>query len=239
MLRGGLGSLTSELAERAAASCGVEVERLDVEPDGVAVRTRGRKLLRARAAVLATRAGEAAELWPAAPDHVRRFLTTQPYTQGFGVFLRTTERVERLDPRRRGVLMDILPSSAGHGALLAAVYFNDLAPRGGLVGLAATPAASRSDAGDEELAERLESEFRELHPELSPDVTARLPLRWPVFVPWYQVGRARELASFRSGLAPGPVQLAGDYLYGPLMEGAVRAGEAAADRAARYLEPGD
>ena len=235
LLRGGLGALTGELARRAAASCCVEVERVDVEPGGVVVTTRGGERMRARAAVLATRAGEAAEIWPAAPDQVRGFLSTQRYTQGFGVFLRTAERFERVDPRGRGVLMDILPSGTGAGALLAAVYFNDLAPSGGLVGLAATPAASRSDASDEELADRLESEFRRLHPDLAPDVTARLPLRWPVFVPWYPVGRARELADFRSGLAPGPIQLAGDYLYGPLMEGAVSAGEAAADRAARYL----
>jgi protoporphyrinogen/coproporphyrinogen III oxidase len=239
LLRGGMGSLTHELAGRLSASCGIEVERLQVEPGGVVATTHGGDSLRARAAVLATRAGEAAEIWPAAPDPVRRFLTTQPYTQGFGVFLRTPERLERLDPRGRGVLMDILPSSGGHGALLAAVYFNDLAPSGGLVGLAATPAASRSATGDDELAARLESEFLRLHPEPAPDVTARLPLRWPVFVPWYPVGRARELASLRSRLVPGPVQLAGDYLYGPLMEGAVNAGEAAADRAARYLRLGD
>jgi predicted NAD/FAD-dependent oxidoreductase len=61
-------------------------------------------------------------------------------------------------------------------------------------------------------------------------VRARRTLRWPVFVPAYPAGRARELAAFRSKLAPGPIQLAGDYLYGPLMEAAVRAGEDAAER---------
>jgi oxygen-dependent protoporphyrinogen oxidase len=230
-----MGSLPRELASRLSVSCGIEVEKVHIEAGGVVVTTHGGDFLHARAAVLATRAGEAAEIWPAAPDPVRRFLTTQPYTQGFGAFLRTSERVERLDRRGRSVLMDILPSSGGHGALLAAVYFNELAPSGGLVGLAATPEASRSGAAAEELAAGLESEFREMHAESPPEVTARLSLRWPIFVPWYPVGRARQLASLRSGLAPGPIQLAGDYLYGPLMEGAVRAGEAAAGRANLYL----
>jgi oxygen-dependent protoporphyrinogen oxidase len=235
ILRGGLGALTRSLGQRVGVRCGVAVERLDVDADHVVATTSAGKFLRAQAAILATRAGEAAEIWPAAPDDVRGFLTTQVYTRGFGVFLRTAERVERVDPRGRGLLMDILPSSAGEGELLAAVYFNDVAPGGGLLGLSATPAAVRSGSGDDELAARVEAEFRRLHPEFELDVTARLPLRWPVFVPWYPVGRARELAAFRAGLGPGRVQLAGDYLYGPLMEGAVRAGEAAAERVSSHL----
>jgi protoporphyrinogen/coproporphyrinogen III oxidase len=235
MLRGGLGALTRELGERVQARCGIDVERLDVDASGVVATTRAGDSLRARGAVLATRAGEAADLWPKAPDRARHFLTTQAYTQGFGVFLRTAQPVERVNPRGRGVLIDILPSTAGRRALLAAVYLNDLAPSGGLIGLSATPAASKSTTDDDKLAARLEADFRQVHPELALDIAARRPMRWPIFVPWYPMGRAKELAGFRTTLAPGPVQLAGDYLYGPLMEGAVRSGEAAADRMSKHL----
>jgi len=133
--------------------------------------------------------------------------------------------------------MDIVPRGEGTDALLALVYLSETAPEGGLVGLSASPHAA-ANPDDAALAEQLESEFAELHPELRPQVIARRILRWPVFVPTYPAGRARELAAFRARLAPGPVQLAGDYLYGPMMEAAARAGQDAAARASEYLGPG-
>jgi oxygen-dependent protoporphyrinogen oxidase len=125
--------------------------------------------------------------------------------------------------------MDIVPRGEGAGALNAVIYMNGSAPDGGLVGLAASPQAA-ADPDDSALASKLEAELGEILPELQPAVTARRILRWPIFVPTYPVGRARDLADFRARLAPGPVQLAGDYLYGPMMEAAVRAGQEAAAR---------
>jgi predicted NAD/FAD-dependent oxidoreductase len=100
-------------------------------------------------------------------------------------------------------------------------------------------AARAAKADDGQLAMQLEAELAGLHPEVRSQVSARRILRWGVFVPSYPAGRARELGAFRAQLAPGPVQLAGDYLYGPLMEAAVRAGEEAADRTARLLSSVD
>jgi protoporphyrinogen/coproporphyrinogen III oxidase len=235
IMRGGLGTLTGELGRRLGTRCGVEARRLRADGHGVVLESSDGEALRARAAVLATRAWEALDLWPEAPEQTRRFLSTQAYSRGFGVFLRTKEPVRRVDPHGRDLYMDIVPSGAGTEALLAAVYINDMASNGGLLGLAAFPSVAAESSDDTRLAERLESEFTELHPELSPEVTARRQMRWSVFVPAYPPGRARELAAFRARLAPGPVQLAGDYLYGPMMEAAVRAGEDAAARASEHL----
>lgn len=131
--------------------------------------------------------------------------------------------------------MEILPRGERTSALLSVVYLNEAAPDGGLVLLDAFPRAAEANADDAELSAQLESEFAGLHPEMRTEITARRILRWPVFVPAYPPGRARELATFRAGLAPGPIQLAGDYLYGPLMEAAVRAGQDAAKRVARHF----
>jgi protoporphyrinogen/coproporphyrinogen III oxidase len=234
ILQGGVGSLTRELARRLDTRCGVAVQRVRIEGKGVVAETSDKGTFRARAAILATPASQALELWPEAPEQTRRFLSGQAYSQGFGAFLRTSAPVRRVDPRGRDLYMDIVPRGEGTGALLAVVYLNELAPEGGLLGLGAFPDVAAASSDDTELAARLESELNGLHPELRPRVRARRILRWPAFVPSYPAGRARELAAFRAGLESGPVQLAGDYLYGPTMEGAVHAGQ---DAAARASEP--
>jgi len=235
IMRGGLGSLTGELGRRVGVRCGVAIESVRVESREVVAETSNGETLRARAAILATRASEALELWPEAPEEASRFLSSQVYSQGLGVFLRTSAPAQRADPRGRDLFMDIVPRGERTGALQAVVYLNELAPEGGLLGVSASPEAAAASADDSELAAQLESELAALHPELQPRVTARRTLRWPVFVPSYPVGRARELAAFRARLARGPVQLAGDYLYGPMMEAAVRAGQDSAARASGYL----
>jgi protoporphyrinogen/coproporphyrinogen III oxidase len=235
VVEGGLGSLTGELARRLQVRCGVSVERVEVEGPGVVAETSDGEIVRGNAVILATRASEALALWLQATAETRRFLADQSYSQGLGVFLRTREPVRRTDARGRELYMEILPRGEGTNALLSVVYLNDLAPDGGLILLDAFARAAAANGDDAELAEQLESEHVGLHPEMRLEVTARRILRWPVFVPAYPPGRARELAKFRTGLAPGQIQLAGDYLYGPLMEGAVRAGQDAAERVARHL----
>jgi oxygen-dependent protoporphyrinogen oxidase len=238
ILEGGIGSLTGELGRRLGAQCGVAVDRVRVEGGGVVAETSDGKSLRARAAILATRASEAVQLWPDAPEQTHRFLSQQGYSHGFGVFLRTSAPIRRADPRGRSLYMDIVPHGEGTDALLAVLYMNESAPNGGLIGLAAFPRVAETTPGDSGLAAQLEAELAELHPDLRPAVTARRTMRWRVFVPRYPAGRARELAAFRARLSPGPVQLAGDYLYGPQMEAAVRSGQDAAARAAEYLRSG-
>jgi protoporphyrinogen/coproporphyrinogen III oxidase len=235
IMRGGLGCLAAELTRQLQVRCGVVVERVRIEGPGVVAETSDGPTFRARAVVLAAHASETLELWPQAPEETRRFLAGQAYSQGFGVFLRARERVRRTDPHGRDLYMEIMPRGEGTEALLSVIYLNDAAPDGGLLLLDAFPRSATASADDNELAGQLESEFAALHPQLHTHVTARRTLRWRLFVPSYPAGRARELAAFRARLAPGPVQLAGDYLYGPLMEAAVRAGQEAGARASHHL----
>ena len=235
-LDGGLGAFITELARGLDLRCGRAVEHVRTEDDEVLVGISGGESLRARAAILATRAPEAAEIWPEAAEDVRRFLRAQSYSRGFGVLLRTSAPVRRFDDRGRELLFDIWPGGGDDRALLAATYMNAKAPDGGLLALSASPRASSADSDDAALAARLEAELGELLPELEPTVTARRILRWPTFVPTYPVGRARALAEFRARLGPARVQLAGDYLVGPLMEAAVASGQEAAARTAQYLD---
>jgi len=95
VLEGGLGSLTGELGRRLGTRCGAAVNRLRVEGREVVAELGDGETLRARAAILATRASEALDLWPDAPGQTRRFLADQSYSQGFGVFLRTGAPVRR------------------------------------------------------------------------------------------------------------------------------------------------
>jgi phytoene dehydrogenase-like protein len=114
IMHGGLGSLTGELARRVEVRCGLAVERVRVEGQGVAAVTSDGETLRARAAVLATGASEALELWPQAPEETRRFLMGQSYSQGLGVFLRTREPVRRTDPRGPRPVHGDLAARRGH-----------------------------------------------------------------------------------------------------------------------------
>jgi protoporphyrinogen/coproporphyrinogen III oxidase len=238
ILEGGIGALTGELGRRLGVRCGVEVERVRLEGREVVAETRDGAALRSRAVILATRAFEAVELWPEAPEDARRFLSQQAYSQGFGVLLRTRAPVMRRGPSGREAYMDVVPQGERTGALLSVLYMDYLARDGGLLGLAASPEALADGADGGELAAQLETELAEVHPTLQPEITARRAMSWRVFVPAYPAGRARELAAFRAGFGPGPVQLAGDYLRGPMMESAVRTGEDAAARVAAYLQSG-
>ena len=234
-LDGGLGALPRALAERLDVRCGVAVERARATGDAVEVETSSGERLVARAAIVATRAHEALAIWPDATQNAREFLSEQSYSRGLGVFLRTSTPIQPTDRRGRPLYMRTLPRGEGGDALLAVVYLNDAAPDGGLILLDAYAEAVDAADDDEELAARLEAELAAVHPEAAELVTARRVVRWDPFVPLFPAGRSRELAKFRSTLQAGPVQLAGDYLHGPLMEGAVRAGEEAADRALAHL----
>ena len=235
LLKDGLGSLTGELGRRLGARSRTLVTSVRNEQRSVLAEIAGGESILARAAILATRAPEALQLWPGAPQQVRAYLGTQAYSEGFGVFLRTEAAVRRFDERGRELFLDIVPRGEGTDALRAVAYLNSLAPSGGLVGLMASPLATASNPDDRDLAARLEAEFAPLYPGLDLEVDARRILRWSPYMPAFPAGRARELAAFRASLAPGPVQLAGDYLYGPMMEGAVHAGQEAAARVIDYL----
>ena len=241
---GGLGRLPAALAARLGVRCNVTVESVvRDEPDTVLVHAReadGSELrLRARAAVLATTPAAALETWQDAPARERELLRGAAYTRYFLVYMRTRDRAVPQAAGGGDLYMQVLPRHS-YGGALSHVYYGgaSAAPGGGLVMAAAHSDSAAAEPGDELLAERLRDEAERVHPGLRAQTTATRAIRWREKVPLFPPGRARELAAFRAGLAPGPVQLAGDYLYGPLMEAAALSGEAAAARVAGHLDGG-
>ena len=63
--------------------------------------------------------------------------------------------------------------------------------------------------------------------------TTRMSEGYTVFYPGY----VQYLAKFNAVPLPATLALAGDYLCSPTVEGAVRSGEAAADRLLQTAEP--
>jgi oxygen-dependent protoporphyrinogen oxidase len=237
--RAGMGSIPAALAARLDVRCGQRVTRVETGDGGVSVAATGpdgaELEYRATGAVVATPADVTLDLWPGAPAAARAFLASTEYSDGFVHFVRTREPFQKADPRGNDLYMEVIPPEPGR-ALHAVVFANFLAhDGGGLVALSASPDARAR--GDEELAAALEAELVELHPELSGAITGRRPVRAERVVPRFPSGRARELAEFRSSLEPGPVQLAGDYLYGACMESAAQAGMDAAGRLPRGQSP--
>jgi protoporphyrinogen oxidase len=236
-MRGGMGALAHALASGLDVRYGQRVTRLEAEgptgPVSITASGGGEVTYRAQGAVITTPSDAALDLWPGAPGGSRRLLESTAYSDSFLVFLRTKERFQRVDRRGKELYMEVIPGGATLQALL---FLNSVAPDGGLVAATATPAARRSP-DHEALAARLESEAVELYPELRDQVVARRAVRIPKVVPLFPAGRARELQAFRSRLAAGPVQLAGDYLYGPCMESAAQAGRAAAERLHAHIRP--
>lgn len=225
-LDGGLGQLGRALARELPLRTATAVEEVSRDGPGVRVRARGpggEELHTARAAVIATTASAALHAWPGAPAAERELLSSTSYTQHFHLYVRTRGLLRPAGPGGRPVLMEVVPGGEG-AETLSHVSF----PGGDLAFVAARPAAVAAEDDDERLGALLEDEAARLHPELRDGVIARRAVRWREKVPRFPPGRARELAAFRARLRPGPVQLAGDYLCGPLMEGAAQSGVAAA-----------
>ena len=235
--RPGMGAVPAALAEPLDVRCGRRVARVEAG-ERVTVTTGDGGEYAAAGVVLATPADVTTEIWPGAPEATRRFLASTTYSDGFLLFVRTGERFARTDPRGDELYMEVIPPATEdpERTLHAVVFANFAAPDGGLLVLSAAPDA-RAALPDGELAARLESELLELHPELDGAIVARRPYRAERIVPHFRAGRARELADFRARLEPGPVQLAGDYLYGACMESAAQAGRDAAGRLPRGHSP--
>lgn len=233
-LAGGLGSLGPALARDLPVRYGCEVERVERSGGGVRVHAAG-AAFEADAVVLATTASAALRIWPGASGPARELLARTRYSRHFHAYFRTAGHHTRTAPDGRPVYMEILPAAEG-GQPISHISFaaSDPAAPAGLVFVAAQPHAVARMADDGELAHALEAELAHLHPELAAEVTARATVRWDEKVPLFPRGRARELARLREGV-DGPVQLAGDYLYGPLMEAAALSGVAAARRVSAAL----
>lgn len=238
-LAGGMGMLSAKLAERVEVATGVRVEALRAEGDGVSLTARradGSELaLRAKGAIIATPATETVRLWAEAPPVVGEFLGMVRYSRADRVYLRTSERYL---PSGRDLHMELIPQAERDGHSLALIEFmHQRADSGGLIYAEAAPSSGADRLSDEALADALQDEVERLHPDLREQITHRQVVRTDPMVPIFPVGHSRRLAAFREREA-GPIELAGDYMSAPWIEGAIVSGETAAARLDSFIGSG-
>lgn len=230
-VRGGIGQLVDRLAAGLDVRTGCEVDRVVDSGHGVVVHAGGEEH-HARAAVLACPAGEAAQLWPGAPDAVRAHLAAMTYSRIDYVYLRT-RRPWRPQVRGGVVAMEVLTTPETAGRTLGGIYLADRwAQDGGLLLVTANAGAGAAALSDDELADRLQADVQELHPELAGQITDRVVVRHDPYTPTFAPGAVRRLVAARRELPAGRIDLAGDHMTAPWMEGAVRSGQLAAERLA-------
>jgi oxygen-dependent protoporphyrinogen oxidase len=105
--------------------------------------------------------------------------------------------------------------------------------RGAMIAFS-TPESAESLVGLEsrEILDRMLPEVAAAFPGIEKRVTRARVYRWPEAAPLMYPGYLAHLGGFRKNAVEGdaPFVLAGDYLYGPTVEGAVLSGFAAAER---------
>lgn len=237
-VRGGVGRLVDAIAAGLDIRHGTEVERVEQAGGGVHVHVAGaERPLRARAAVLACPADVAARIWPDAPPVVAAHLRSVEYSRIDYVYLRTREPIE-LRHRGRVVGMEVVPEPEVGARTMGGIYVaNGWADEGGLLLVTAAPSAGAADLDDGELADRVQADVEKLHPEVVGQVTDRTVMRHHPYTPTFGPGSVRRLAAARRALPGGLVDLAGDHMTAPWVEGAVRSGQLAAGRVAGVLAP--
>ena len=233
-LRDGLGSVTAALAGRFDVRCGVRVEQVGTGTGHVSVTGRAangdRVELRARACIVAVPGTQPLALLESPTAAQTDLLGSVTYSSYDLAYVRTRERFDPRDPRGREVYLDFVPPGEhGQSDVLFVLYgFNSAADQGGVLLVGAAPGTGARDMSDDAFAGWVAEHLPKLHPELEGQVTAVRPRRWRDGLPVFPPGRARELSERRHELQRGPIAFAGDYLYAPMVEGAVASGEDAA-----------
>ncbi|HEY3605488.1 MAG TPA: NAD(P)/FAD-dependent oxidoreductase [Sporichthyaceae bacterium] len=229
-VRGGIGRLVDAIAAPLDVRHGVEVTAVIDTGNGVTVQVADGTSLSARGAVLACPAEVTARLWTGAPAPVAAHLTGIEYSRIDYVYLRLRSPF-RIRHRGRLVGMEVIPGAElGAGTTGGIYYANDWSTDGGLLLVTAAPSANAANIGDEDLCDRLQADVEKLHPELVGQVTERVLMRHHPYTPTFAPGSVRRLAAARRALPAGPIDLAGDHMTAPWVEGAVRSGQLAAAR---------
>lgn len=238
-LRGGIGQVVERLASAADIRYGATVTAVEDTAEAVEVHLDQAPALTARACVLATTADVTRKVWRSAPAAVAEHLDGIAYTRIDYAYLRTKARIELCQGSTK-LSMEVIPTAQRGSRTIGGIYqSNDWVTEGGLLLVTAANAASAADIPDADLLDRLQAEAEELHPELRGQVLDRVLVRHPRYTPTFSTGTVQRLARARAALGSGAVDLAGDHMSAPWVDGAVRSGEMAADRVARWLAARD
>lgn len=232
---GGVGQVVDSLAAGLDVRHGAEVALVEEEGEGARVSLADGSTIAARAVVVATTADVANKIWPTAPADVASHLAGVDYTRIDYVYLRTREPVE-LRLGRRALSMEVIPTATRGGRTMGGIYqSNGWVGEGGLLLVTAANAAAAGRIPDADLVDQLEADAEELHPELRGQVVERVLVRHEHYTPTFRAGMVRTLAAARAQLGGGAIDLAGDHMAAPWVDGAIRSGELAADRVAARL----
>lgn len=235
-VRGGIGRLIDAIAAGLDVRHGVEVSTVSDDGDGVSVWPADGSSLSARGVVLACPADVSARLWAAAPAPVAAHLAGIGYSRIDYVYLRLRQAF-RIRHRDRLVGMEVIPEPEVGGMTMGGIYYaNDWTTDGGLLLVTAAPSANAGQIGDEDLCDRIQADVEKLHPEVVGQVIERVVMRHHPYTPTFTPGSVRRLAAARGVLPAGRVDLAGDHMTAPWVEGAVRSGQLAAARLAQRLK---
>jgi protoporphyrinogen/coproporphyrinogen III oxidase len=236
-LAGGVGTLAERLRERIGerggeVRLGTGVQRLQLA-GGVRITAAGREE-RFDAAVCAVPAPVAEGMLEGAPETLMRWLGQVRYRPAVTLAL----LLDR--PVRARYFGLSFPQGENRWTAAVAVQQNKgvrLVPPGkGLLLAFSTPegAPDLIDRDSGQVLERMLPEVARAFPGLGERVERARVYRWPLGSPVFFPGYLRSLAEFRTRFtSDSTLALAGDYLFGPSVEGAVSSGLAAAEQIAR------
>lgn len=227
--RDGMDTFARALAADLDVECGVRVDGVVAERDGVRVVCGGDEI-RARAVVLAVPAPVARRLHVNAPEHERHFLDACTYTPVVKVHLMLDTR-----PKSKSyvVVVPSVESATLSTIILDHVKHPGRAPAGhGLVSLMASPAVTPGllDAPDDEVTDALVTTAERFLPGLTEATRDAVVTRFRYGLPECTPAALASRAGFVDGLG-GVVDYAGDWVgLVPCSEAAVRSGRRAAER---------
>lgn len=249
-LQGGTQALVELMAKGLDVRHETQVHSLSLDEErGTVAVTAGsdEQVLHARAVVLACQAPVAARLWPQAPSIIKEHLEGITYSRIDYIYVRTSTKFYISEGQEIG--MEVVPAAeVDQGPLrtIGGVYccdsWIDAGQEGSLLLVTTSNAADAAAIDDDALATRLQEELEHLHPQLKGNIVSRSSIiRHDDHTPTFSQGTVGRLSRAQLELESltrdwgqqcrgAIVDLAGDHMAAPWMEGALYAGQKAAQR---------
>ncbi len=235
VLRKGAGQLTEALAHSVPVECRAKAVSLIEEEGRIDVAIEGidgtRQILNADGVVLALPGSIASDLWHGCPEPEQAFLRHVSYAPAALVHLCVDK-----DWGYEGHHGFLFPRRSGRKTVCVAlehVRYRGRAPDGKSLlytGLRLDKKASLLSASDAELTDVCMRDIEPEFPGIRNATHKAYVFRWDNALPRFPVGYFRGLRDFLDIRISGRIELAGDYIGGPCIEGAVASGNAAARR---------
>ncbi|MEV5146911.1 FAD-dependent oxidoreductase [Streptomyces sp. NPDC052727] len=242
-LQEGVGSLPAILLAGIPVIAGSPVVSVREEKSAVWVQVADGREEQFDGVVVATPATSVPSLWSEAPKAVQDFVSAVNYSKTTVVSARVHRRVAS---PTHGVMFP-----GGRDKLVAAVTVAsrrgspELPPGDDILQVFSTENAARKwqDMSDQDILESVGRALERIGDgALDPrrDIGALNVCRWDEALPKFRPGYLRLLRDLQPWLeSPGRVKIAGDYLSGPFIEGAVATGKVAADALLKELGNAD